>query len=106
MAIQEIKVLKCTCERCRHEWITRSIDKPRVCPKCKSPYWDIPRKKPNRKSSQNNTCFMNLNPRNNFIIYFKVVSNFIYGTFVFDNLYGGAKEKNRFVSKVKRRAFS
>jgi predicted Zn-ribbon and HTH transcriptional regulator len=36
------------CERCRHEWIPRNIiDKPRVCPKCKSPYWDKPRKKPN-----------------------------------------------------------
>jgi len=35
------------CERCRHEWIPRNWEnKPKVCPKCKSPYWDIPRKKP------------------------------------------------------------
>ena len=34
------------CERCGHEWIPRNIkDKPRVCPKCKSPYWDRSRKK-------------------------------------------------------------
>ena len=45
MTIEEIKVLKCKCERCSHKWITRSKEKPRVCPKCKSPYWDIPRRK-------------------------------------------------------------
>ena len=32
------------CERCQHEWLPREKDKaPRVCPKCKSPYWDRPR---------------------------------------------------------------
>jgi len=29
--------------RCGHEWLPRSEDTPRVCPKCKSPYWDKPR---------------------------------------------------------------
>lgn len=34
------------CERCRHEWMPRNWDTtPKVCPKCKSPYWDRPRKK-------------------------------------------------------------
>jgi len=34
------------CERCGHEWISRKKDeKPTVCPKCKSPYWDVPRKR-------------------------------------------------------------
>lgn len=29
------------CERCGHEWAPRvSGEAPRVCPKCKSPYWD------------------------------------------------------------------
>ncbi len=33
------------CERCNHEWIPNDIKKlPTVCPKCKSPYWDKPRK--------------------------------------------------------------
>lgn len=33
------------CERCDHEWVPREKDEtPRVCPKCKSPYWDRPRK--------------------------------------------------------------
>jgi predicted Zn-ribbon and HTH transcriptional regulator len=35
------------CYRCNHEWL--SYDKnniPKVCPSCKSPYWDRPRTKP------------------------------------------------------------
>jgi len=31
------------CERCGHEWIPHD-QTPRICPKCKSPYWDRPRK--------------------------------------------------------------
>ena len=33
------------CERCRHTWVPRMKDYPRICPKCKSAYWDRPRKK-------------------------------------------------------------
>lgn len=30
--------------RCGHEWLPREKgDRPRVCPKCKSPYWDRPK---------------------------------------------------------------
>jgi len=32
------------CERCGHEWIPRNEAYPRVCPRCKSPYWDRPKK--------------------------------------------------------------
>jgi DNA-directed RNA polymerase subunit RPC12/RpoP len=33
------------CERCNHEWVPRDKDQePRVCPRCKSPYWNRPRK--------------------------------------------------------------
>lgn len=34
------------CERCEHEWASRQADapEPKVCPKCKSPYWNVPRK--------------------------------------------------------------
>ena len=33
------------CERCAHEWVPREKDKePKVCPCCKSPYWDRPRR--------------------------------------------------------------
>ncbi len=36
--------MKKRCLRCGHVWESRSV-KPRVCPKCKSPYWDRPTKK-------------------------------------------------------------
>ena len=33
------------CFRCKHEWKPNNMNKiPRVCPKCKSPYWDKPKK--------------------------------------------------------------
>jgi len=32
------------CLRCKHEWYKRTPEKPIVCPKCKNPYWDKPRK--------------------------------------------------------------
>ncbi len=33
------------CERCSHSWLPRDKDQePRVCPRCKSPYWNRPRK--------------------------------------------------------------
>jgi len=37
-------LLGCRC-RCSHTWLPReSGEKPRVCPKCKSPRWDLPKK--------------------------------------------------------------
>ncbi len=33
----------CRC-RCGHEWLPRNDEKPRVCPKCKSPNWDRPKR--------------------------------------------------------------
>ena len=38
----EVTAYRC---RCGHEWVPRKLNKqqrPRVCPKCKSPYWDSP----------------------------------------------------------------
>jgi predicted Zn-ribbon and HTH transcriptional regulator len=32
------------CERCGHEWVPIKARPPRVCPKCKSPYWDLERR--------------------------------------------------------------
>lgn len=34
------------CSRCGHEWVPMKAASgpPRVCPSCKSPYWDRPRK--------------------------------------------------------------
>ncbi len=45
------------CLRCGYEWIPRVnmrqlkekiVDKPRICPNCKSPYWDLPKKNKNK----------------------------------------------------------
>lgn len=32
------------CERCNHEWIPRGKLEPKICPGCKTPYWDRPRR--------------------------------------------------------------
>ena len=43
----EIKREGFRCERCGHEWVPLDVkNPPRVCPKCKSPYWDLPKEKP------------------------------------------------------------
>lgn len=34
----EVEGFRCT--RCGHEWVPRKDEHPRVCPKCKSPFWD------------------------------------------------------------------
>ena len=46
MARVPITVMGYRCERCSHEWIPNSEREPSVCPKCKSPYWNRPRKTP------------------------------------------------------------
>jgi DNA-directed RNA polymerase subunit RPC12/RpoP len=45
MARVPITVMGYRCERCSHEWIPKdALKEPAVCPKCKSPYWNRPRK--------------------------------------------------------------
>ena len=42
-----ITVMGYRCERCEHEWLPRSRQhEPKVCPRCKSPYWNQPRSRP------------------------------------------------------------
>jgi len=42
---KKIVLMGWRCERCAHEWFPRDkVSEPKVCPKCKSPYWDRPRK--------------------------------------------------------------
>lgn len=46
MPLVKIEVMGYRCERCGHEWVPRSEgEEPRVCPKCKSPYWNRPRQR-------------------------------------------------------------
>lgn len=41
----KVMILGNKCYRCSHIWVPRNIEeKPQVCPRCKSPYWDKPRK--------------------------------------------------------------
>ena len=40
----ETKITKVTCKRCGHVWVARK-EIIRVCPKCKSPYWDTEKEK-------------------------------------------------------------
>lgn len=46
MARIPITIMGYRCERCNHEWIPRGehSEEPRVCPKCRSPWWNKPRK--------------------------------------------------------------
>jgi predicted Zn-ribbon and HTH transcriptional regulator len=46
MAKVKITVEGYRCERCDHEWIprTKTDEEPTICPKCKSAYWNKPRK--------------------------------------------------------------
>ena len=41
---------KLKCGRCNHQWVQRATLLPKVCPKCKSPYWNKRRKKELSKS--------------------------------------------------------
>ena len=43
LEIGMVQLLGCRC-RCGHEWLPREKgEKPRVCPKCKTPNWDRPK---------------------------------------------------------------
>ena len=37
-------ITKKECLRCEHDWYPRTENEPIICPKCKSPYWNIERK--------------------------------------------------------------
>jgi len=41
----KIKIEGYVCERCGHKWVARNESVPVVCSRCKSPYWDKPRKR-------------------------------------------------------------
>ena len=37
---QKIVLKQYTCERCNHTWLPRTFERPRICPRCKSAWWD------------------------------------------------------------------
>jgi len=41
-----MKMFKYKCSRCGYVWIPRQEDAPKTCPKCRSPYYDRPRRQP------------------------------------------------------------
>ena len=46
----KVLILGNVCFRCGHKWLPYNIEEQqKVCPKCKSPYWDSPRRKNNGK---------------------------------------------------------
>lgn len=47
---EELEVPRRTCERCGHSWILRRAQEPMICPKCKSPYWNKPRQRTDKRS--------------------------------------------------------
>lgn len=40
-----LELPKWECLRCGHKWVPRREVYPRICPKCKSPYWDRERER-------------------------------------------------------------
>ena len=48
-----VLILGNRCFRCGHKWVQREKEKPRICPKCKSPYWDKPKTKFTKKEKKN-----------------------------------------------------
>lgn len=42
MEVSKLQTIKCF--RCSHVWVPRKEGRVRICPKCKSPYFDVKRK--------------------------------------------------------------
>jgi len=42
--MKESEWKKDECLRCPHKWYRRTPKKPTICPSCKTPYWNVPRK--------------------------------------------------------------
>ena len=42
--MNQINIPHLKCLRCKHQWIPRSSNYPKVCPNCNSPYWDKKRR--------------------------------------------------------------
>jgi len=38
--VQTVELSQLKCNRCEWEWFPRALALPKICPKCKSPYWN------------------------------------------------------------------
>ncbi len=47
----KITMTELKCKRCGYSWFPKTRNIPKVCPKCKSAWWNIPRKKIKRKQN-------------------------------------------------------
>ena len=67
MGVARITVDEFTCERCGYAWIARVVpasQQPARCAKCKSPYWNSPRKpKPGDKPKLKKTRRISTRPK-------------------------------------------
>jgi hypothetical protein len=48
-----LKALMHRCKRCKHTWLRRTAHDPRMCPKCKTLFWNkerVRKIKPDRKA--------------------------------------------------------
>ena len=44
---EPITLMGYRCKRCDHQWVPKNpSETPRVCPRCKSDYWNVERKRP------------------------------------------------------------
>ena len=43
------------CLRCEHRWRAKGISRPTICPRCKSPYYDRPRKRSTKSPAEPGT---------------------------------------------------
>ena len=41
------------CRRCGHKWYPRTMQTPKVCAKCRSPYWETKRKRVFKDANSN-----------------------------------------------------
>ena len=54
LGMSKVQLLGYHCERCHHRWVPRTVTgEPRVCPKCKSPWWNTPKKRTTGRQTKN-----------------------------------------------------
>lgn len=55
MTTREFILPHLKCKRCGHQWIPRRPEVPRICPTCKTAYWNVARRQKKWQDSQKTT---------------------------------------------------